>query len=87
MFFDPFEEDDDRERDQQFQQSIQDISTETLQQFILLAVLVQVGLLTLSLGLLFLGFRGQLVFGGGLIGVGVLALVASAILYRRRKTD
>ncbi|WP_158057392.1 DUF7322 domain-containing protein [Halorussus halophilus] len=84
MFFDPFEEEHGGERDPQLQQSIQSISTETLQQFILLAVLVQVGLFAISIGLLLVGFRGELVLGGALACVGVVALVVAVVVYRRR---
>ena len=85
VLFDPFEEDDDEAADRDLQRSIGKISPATLREFVLLAVLVQVGLFAASLGLMLAAFRGQTLFGGALVGIGALALAFAAAVYLRRR--
>ncbi|MFC4549270.1 MULTISPECIES: DUF7322 domain-containing protein [Halorussus] len=85
MRFDPFDEDDDEAADRDLRRSIGKISPVTLREFVLLAVLIQVGLFAASLGLMLAAFRGQDVFGGALVGIGALALALAAAVYLRRR--
>ena len=56
---------------------------ETLRAFVFVSVLVQVGLLAGSLGLMLAAFRGQWSLGTGLAGVGVAAFALAVVYYRR----
>lgn len=77
----PPEDTDDR-RD--LRRAFREVSPETLRMFVLLAVLIQAGLFTGSLGVMLFAFRGQRVLGGVLAVAGLLVLGVSVVLYRRR---
>ncbi len=83
-FGDPFGggdgDDDDLER------TFSEISRSTLLAFIVVAVLVHVGLFSVSLGVMLVGFRSQWVGGGVLAIGGVLALGVAVVGYRRYRT-
>lgn len=59
----------------------EDTPTELLSAFWKLVVLFNVGILAASLGVLFLVFEGEFYVGGGLLAVGLLALVWGAYRY------
>lgn len=59
----------------------------TLRAFVGAALLAQVGLFALSLGVLLAYFRGQSVLGGGLVVGGVVALVATLAVVRRQRRE
>jgi hypothetical protein len=86
VFSGPFPPDD--EEDAAAQRKLRDglgeISPDVLRTFVVLALVVQAGLFAASLGLMLLWFRGQRLLGGGLAVAGVLALGASAVIYRQR---
>jgi hypothetical protein len=77
---------DDPEADRDLKRGLRSISPGTLRTFIVLAVLVQIGLFAASLGVLLVAFRGQRLVGGALAVGGVLSLVVSAEIYRRRRS-
>jgi len=77
---------DDPEADRDLKRGLRSISPGTLRTFIVLAVLVQVGVFAASLGVLLVAFRGQRLVGGALAVGGVLSLVVSAEIYRRRRS-
>ena len=58
-------------------------SPATLRTFVFVSVLIQVGLVAGSLGLMLVAFRGQWSLGVALAGVGLTAFVLAALLYRR----
>ncbi|GAB7018219.1 DUF7322 domain-containing protein [Halostagnicola bangensis] len=95
MVFDPFpfEEDDEdsfplgdeSSDDAAFEEDIQKIPRERLMTFVYILVLVQAGLLAGSLGLMLLAIQGQVLVGGGLAVVGVLAFALAAYRYYSHK--
>ncbi|WP_144901767.1 DUF7322 domain-containing protein [Halobellus captivus] len=50
-------------------------------------IYANVALAGISLGLLLIGFRGQWVWGGGGVAIGLFALYRTYDLYRRYRTD
>lgn len=62
-----------------------DVSSELRRAFWLIVVMANVGLLALSVGVMFVVFRGQLRFGGSLAAMGVLALVVGYRRYRHQR--
>jgi hypothetical protein len=80
--FPPDEEDAAAQR--KLRDGLGEISPDVLRTFVVLALVVQAGLFAASLGLMLLWFRGQRLLGGGLAVAGVLALGASAAIYRQR---
>lgn len=67
--------------DATFEEDIRKIPRERLMTFVYVLVLVQAGLLAGSLGAMLLVIRGQVIVGGGLAVVGVLAFVLAAYRY------
>lgn len=65
--------------------SDRDVDPELLKEFWTLVALFNVGLLAFSLGVMLIGFDGRWRFGGGLVVVGLLALVRGLHRYRTRK--
>jgi hypothetical protein len=57
-------------------------TNEVFRAFWAVALMVKVGLLATSLGLMFIVFRNQLRFGGGLFAIGALALLVGYRRYR-----
>ncbi|ADB61659.1 hypothetical protein Htur_2786 [Haloterrigena turkmenica DSM 5511] len=81
---DPFEDPaGDSESDEDLERAFAELSSETLLAFIVVGVLVHVGVFAGALGLMFLGFRGQWLIGGGLVIVGTVALGLAVATYRR----
>lgn len=62
-----------------------DVSPELRRTFWLIVLMVNIGLLALSLGAMFAAFRGQFRFGGSLAVLGVFALLVSYIRYRNHR--
>lgn len=66
----------------EFQGAVTELPGEVFWGFLGAALLGQVGLFAASLGLMLVGFRGQLVIGGALFAGGVLALGGTFVIYR-----
>jgi uncharacterized protein (TIGR04206 family) len=82
MFFGP-ESGEDEQADRDLRRGLSEGSPETLKAFALLAVLLQVAVLTVALGAMLVGFRGQRLVGGALMVGGLLGLGVAAAVYRR----
>lgn len=63
-----------------------DIPADVANAFWSVVVLTNVGLLGVSVGLMFVGFQGRLRLGGFLVGVGVLSLLFAYRRYRAYRT-
>ncbi len=61
----------------------EDASDELIRAFWSLVVLIDVGLLAVTLGILVVVFQGRLYLGGGLLAVGLLALARGGYRYYR----
>ncbi len=96
MVFDPFPFDEDDEDsfplgdessgdDAAFEEDIQNIPRERLMTFVYILVLVQAGLLAGSLGLMLLAIQGQVLVGGGLAVLGLLAFALAGYRYYSHK--
>lgn len=90
MIFDPLEEDDPLETpfggddgDDDLEENLKEVSKPTLLAFVTVAVLVQAGILGVSLGVMLIGFEGQWTIGGGLAIGGGIALGLAFVSYRR----
>lgn len=59
-----------------------DVSGEVSQTFWATVIMVKIGLLATSLGLMLIGFRGQYRLGGTVFAIGVLALLFAYRHYR-----
>lgn len=77
---------EDEEVSQEFQADVQKMPAPTFWGFISALILAQVGIAAVSLGLLYAGILGQWTLGGVLFAVGVVALVATVIIYRWHKS-
>ena len=64
-----------------------DASSNVAQTFWLVVVMVDIGLLAISLGIMIVVFRGQLRFGASVFAIGVLALLLGYRRYRNYKND
>lgn len=64
-----------------------DVPPELRRTFWLIVLMVNVGLLALSVGAMFVVFRGQLRFGGSLVVLGVFALLVAYIRYRNHRNQ
>lgn len=81
---DPFEDPGGgSESDEDLERAFGDLSSGTLLAFIVVGVLVQAGVFAGALGLMFIGFRGQRLVGGGLVIAGTVALGLAVATYRR----
>lgn len=62
-----------------------DVSPELRRTFWLIVLMVNIGLFTLSVGVMVVVFWGQLRFGGSLVVLGVFALAVGYIRYRHHR--
>lgn len=60
---------------------VSDVDEDTFRAFVASAVLTNIGVFAVSLGLMLWYFRGMLQVGGGLIGIGLLALLRTYQYY------
>jgi hypothetical protein len=64
-----------------------DGSDDVVRSFWVVAIMVNIGLLATSLGLMFIVFQSQLRFGGGIFAIGAFALLSGYRHYRNYKND
>jgi hypothetical protein len=84
VVFDPLSLlDEEFDRSGEFQASVEELPREVFWAFLGAVLLAQVGLFAASLGLMLVGFRGQLAVGGALFVGGILALGGTVVVYRR----
>ena len=79
--------DEEFDRSGEFQSSVTELPGEVFWAFLGAVLLAQVGLFAASLGLMLVGFRGQLLIGGSLLAGGTLALGSALALYRWVRTS
>lgn len=66
---------------------LSNVDPDLLNAFAVCVLLANLGVLLVSVGALIVIFRGQLRIGGGLVGIGSLALLRMWQYYRSHKTD
>jgi hypothetical protein len=64
-----------------------DASNDVAQTFWIVVIMVDIGLLAISLGIMFIVFRSELRLGGGLFAIGAFALLSGYRHYRNYKND
>ena len=70
-----------------FSRDLSNVDPDLLNAFAVCVLLANLGILLVSVGALIVIFRGQLRIGGGLVGIGSLALLRMWQYYRSHKTD